>query len=106
MKAFVGDKYRGKNMSRIVNIENILEEYNNYESFTGHPEYDEGFDTGIAYMVDELKELPVQIDYRKIAKKLWTYICIIDDEKETYEELANAIGLTDEELPLCRRLER
>lgn len=93
-------------MTRIVNIENILEEYNDYKSFTGHPEYDEGFDTGIAHMVDELEEIPVQIDYREIAKKLWTYICIIDDEKETYEELADAIGLTDEELPLCRRLER
>lgn len=93
-------------MSRIVNIENILEEYNNYESFTGHLEYDEGHDSGVARMVDELEELPIEIDYREIAKKLWTYICIIDDEKGTYEELADAIGLTDEELPLCRRLER
>lgn len=93
-------------MSRIVDIENILEEYNNYKSFTGHLEYDEGHDSGVARMVDELEELPIEIDYREIAKKLWTYICIIDDEKGTYEELADAIGLTDEELPLCRRLER
>lgn len=93
-------------MSRIVNIENILEKYNNYESFTGYLEYDEGHDSGVARMVDELEELPIEIDYREIAKKLWTYICIIDDEKGTYEELADAIGLTDEELPLCRRLER
>ena len=47
-----------------------------------------------------------RVDYEKIAQKLWTYICIIDVEKETYEELADAIGLTDDELPLCRRLER
>ena len=93
-------------MSRIVDIENILEEYNNYESFTGHLEYDEGHDSGVTRMVDELEELPIEIDYKEIAKKLWTYICIIDDEKGTYQELADAIGLTDEELPLCRRLER
>ena len=43
--------------------------------------------------------------YKKIAEKLWTYICIIDDEKGTYEELADAIGLSDDELALCRRLE-
>lgn len=45
-------------------------------------------------------------NYTEIAKKLWTYICIIDDEKATYEELADAIGLTDEELAYCRRLEK
>lgn len=45
-------------------------------------------------------------DYKKIAEKLWTYICVIDDEKGTYEELANAIGLTDDELAYCRRLEK
>ena len=44
-------------------------------------------------------------DYKVIAQKLWTYICIIDDEKATYEELADAIGLTDNELSMCRRLE-
>ncbi len=44
--------------------------------------------------------------YRDIAQKLWTYICIIDDEIATYEELADAIGLTDEELTYCRRLEK
>lgn len=43
--------------------------------------------------------------YVEIAQKLWTYICIIDDAKATYEELADAIGLTDDELALCRRLE-
>lgn len=43
--------------------------------------------------------------YVEIAQKLWTYICIIDDTKATYEELADAIGLTDDELALCRRLE-
>ena len=44
--------------------------------------------------------------YKKIAEKLWIYICIIDDEKGTYEELADAIGLSDDELALCRRLEK
>ena len=46
------------------------------------------------------------MEYRNIAQKLWTYICIIDDEKDTYEELADAIGLTDNELAFCRRLEK
>lgn len=45
-------------------------------------------------------------DYKEIAKKLWTYILIIDEERETYEELADAIGLTPDELPMCRRLEK
>lgn len=45
-------------------------------------------------------------DYKEIARKLWEYICIIDDEKGTYEELADAIRLTDDELAYCRRLER
>ena len=44
--------------------------------------------------------------YKEIAKKLWIYICIIDDEKETYGELADAIGLSEDELAFCRRLER
>lgn len=52
------------------------------------------------------KDEPVVDNYTEIAKKLWTYICIIDDEKNTYEELADAIGLTDDELAFCRRLER
>ena len=47
-----------------------------------------------------------KINYTEIAKKLWTYICIIDDEKVTYEELANSIGLTYDELAYCRRLEK
>lgn len=44
-------------------------------------------------------------NYKKIAEKLWIYICTIDDDKGTYEELADAIGLSDDELVLCRRLE-
>lgn len=55
--------------------------------------------------LDVLKDEPIIDDYTEIAKKLWTYICIIDDEKGTYEELADAIGLTDDELAFCRRLE-
>ena len=55
-------------MSRIVDIENILEEYNNYKSFTGHLEYDEGHDSGVARMVDELEELPIEIDINRAKK--------------------------------------
>lgn len=93
-------------MSRIVDIEEVLRRHRDYQYFTGHQEYDEGVETGVLHMVDELEDLPVKVDYTDIAKKLWIYICIIDDEKGTYEELADAIGLTDDELPLCRRLER
>lgn len=93
-------------MSRIVDIEEVLREHTDYKYFSGYAEYDEGVETGIFHMVDELENLPIKIDYTEIAKKLWTYICIIDDEKATYEELADTIGLTDDELPLCRRLER
>lgn len=32
-----------------------------------------------------------ELGYVEIAQKLWTYICIIDDTKTTYEELADAI---------------
>lgn len=56
--------------------------------------------------LDVLRDEPIVNDYRDIAQKLWTYICIIDDEKGTYEELADAIGLTNDELAFCRRLER
>lgn len=56
--------------------------------------------------LDVLRDEPIVIDYTEIAKKLWTYICIIDDEKATYEELADAIGLADDELAYCRRLEK
>ena len=93
-------------MSRIVDIEEVLKKHTDYEYFTGYQEYDEGVETGVLHMVDELENLPVKVDYTDIAKKLWTYICIIDDEKGTYEELADAIGLTDDELAYCRRLER
>ena len=68
----------------------------------------EDYYVGIAEATGEIYSMPsVEVkDYKEIAKKLWTYICIIDDEKGTYEELADAIGLSDDELPLCRRLER
>lgn len=92
-------------MSRIVDIENVLQTYTNYQSFSENPKYEAGFNNGIFYMIDALENLPIEMDYEEIAKKLWTYICIIDDEKATYEELADAIGLTDEELAYCRRLE-
>ena len=53
----------------------------------------------------QAREVIENFNYKEIAKKLWTYICIIDDEKGTYEEVADAIGLTDDELAYCRRLE-
>ena len=65
---------------------------------------------GIKSMIN-LKRCPLcgRLEYERgyveIAQKLWTYICIIDDTKATYEELAYAIRLTDDELALCRRLE-
>ena len=93
-------------MSRIVDIEEVLKKYTDYKYFTGHYEYDDGVEAGVFHMVDELENLPIKIDYTEIAQKLWTYICIIDDEKGTYEELADAIGLTNDELAYCRRLER
>ena len=67
----------------------------------------EDYYVGIAEATGEIYSMPSANveDYKEIAKKLWTYICIIDDEKGTYEELADAIGLTDKELPMCRRLE-
>lgn len=44
-------------------------------------------------------------NYKAIAKKLWDYICLNDEECFTYEALAYSIGLTDDELAFCRRLE-
>lgn len=44
-------------------------------------------------------------DYKAIAKKLWDYICLSDEEHWTYEALADAIGLSDDELAFCRKLE-
>jgi hypothetical protein len=66
-------------MSRIVDIEEVLKKHEDYQYFTGYREYDEGVETGVLHMVDELESLPVKVDYTDIAKKLWTYICIIDD---------------------------
>jgi hypothetical protein len=68
----------------------------------------EDYYVGVAEATGEIYSMPsAEVeDYKEIAKKLWIYICIIDDEKGTYEELADAIGLSDDELPLCRRLER
>lgn len=57
-------------------------------------------------LLDKIVDVPAVEDYKEIAKKLWTYICIIDKEKVTYKELARAIGLSDDEFPLCMKLER
>ena len=59
----------------------------------------------VSKIIELTKAEKQKINYTEIAKKLWTYICIIDDEKATYEELADAVGLTDDELAFCRRLE-
>lgn len=64
------------------------------------------FKESVDFILELNKKLHNVYDYTEIAKKLWTYICIIDDEKATYEELADAIGLTDDEIVYCRRLER
>ena len=55
--------------------------------------------------LDVLKDEPVIYDYSEIAGKLWSYICSINTSG-TWEEIAEVIGLTDDELPYCRRLER
>lgn len=47
-------------MSRIVDIEDVLKEYTDYQSFSGHPEYDNGFDTGIFAVIEALENLPVK----------------------------------------------
>jgi hypothetical protein len=67
----------------------------------------EDYYVGMAVAIGEIASMSSASieDYKEIAKKLWTYICVIDNEKGTYEELADAIGLSDDELPLCRRLE-
>ena len=93
-------------MSRIVDIENTLLTYKNYQSFTGNAKFDAGFDNGIFHLVDTLEHLPVLEDYKEITKKLWGYITMIDEENATYEELAQSIGLTRDEMAFCRRLER
>lgn len=46
------------------------------------------------------------MDYQEIVKKLWFYILEKDSEMGTYEELAEAIGLTPDELSFCRMLGR
>lgn len=65
--------------------------------------------------MNNLKQCPLcgraecERKYVEIAQKLWTYIRIIDDThaayKATYEELADAIRLTDDERELYRRLD-
>ena len=60
---------------------------------------------GIIWKLLMVDGVVIDQGYAKIAQKLWTYICIIDDTKATYEELADAIGLSDDELALCRKLE-
>ena len=56
--------------------------------------------------LDILKDQPCVYDYTEIAKKLWTYIRTINDEKATDEELADVVGLIDDELAFCKKLEQ
>lgn len=46
-------------MSRIVNIESFIEKYRDFEFFSGYQEYDNGFETGVSFLVEELENLPV-----------------------------------------------
>ena len=55
-------------MSRIVDIEKLLKEHEDYAFFTGYPKYDEGFNNGVAHMVDKLEDLPIIKDIIKPVK--------------------------------------
>lgn len=60
-------------MSRIVDIEETLKEHTDYKYFSGYPEYDQGVETGVFHMVDELENLPI-IDVDKIISDLKYYL--------------------------------
>lgn len=75
-------------MSRIVNISPVLQKYADYETFSGHPEYDDGFEAGVSHMVDELENLPI---------KEAEWIMVMDDFDD---------GLGNRELPHCSSCHR
>jgi hypothetical protein len=97
-----------KNNYMYINRNDALEILGKLSREPSYQHSGEDYYVGIAEATGEIASIPAADikDYKEIAKKLWTYICIIDSEKGTYEELADAIGLSDDELPLCRRLER
>lgn len=63
-------------MSRLVDIEKLLQKYDDYESFTGHSEYDEGVDSGVLLMVDELENLPV-INNKRVKSIIRCEECVL-----------------------------
>lgn len=70
-------------MSRIVDIEEVLREHTDYKYFSGHQEYDDGVETGVFYMVDELENLPV-LDIDKIIKDLKYYLNVNEEKGVVY----------------------
>lgn len=80
-------------MSRMVDIEKVLKKYENYQSFTGYPEYDDGVDSGVLHVIDELEYLPVlngkYMDNKEleIIKKMVIHgiykVCLMNDYNPT-----------------------
>ena len=48
-----------------INIAPVLEKYKDYENFTGHREYDEGFDTGVFAVINFIEELINESDKKQ-----------------------------------------
>ena len=46
-------------MSRIVNIDGIINKYKNYRPFTGNIDYDDGVEAGVSLLIEVLEDLPV-----------------------------------------------
>ena len=53
-------------MSRVVDIEEVLKKHKDYQYFTGYPEYDEGVEAGVLYMVENLENLPIITDTAEV----------------------------------------
>ena len=43
---------------KLIDVTPIIKKYKDYESFTGYPEFDEGYDTGVLSVVTELEDTP------------------------------------------------
>lgn len=43
---------------KIIDVTPIIKKYKDYESFTGYPEFDEGYDTGVLSVVTEFEDAP------------------------------------------------
>ncbi len=72
---------------KLINATPIIEKYKDNESFTGHPEFDEGQDAGILSVIMELENLPV-IDPVHIAGGCYCKECVkanlLDDKNGYY----------------------